>query len=278
MPPSFPPDWASAWGSNNHSPYPFADLKLSANVRMRFRWIPPGRFLMGSPQNEVGRRDWEGPQHWVEFSFGLWLAETPCTQAEWLAIMQENPSRFKGDDACPVEHVSWDDCQSFCQKLNERMPELGARLPTEAEWEYACRADTLTGFNDGSDCTVPEGKDPSLDKLGWYSENSEGKTHPVRHREFKANAWGIHDMHGNVYEWCQDFYGEYSTAEQRDPLGRADGSYRVTRGGCWGLPACYCRSARRERRHSSDDRSYLGFRLAAGPVSQAERAERGKGQ
>jgi len=221
---------------------------------------------MGSPEDEAGRLSDEGPAHWVELSSGLWLAETPCTQAQWVAVSGKNPSRFNEDRACPVEQVSWDDCQEFCQQfcqqLNKRMSGLTVRLPTEAEWEYACRAGMLSAFNDGSNCTEPRGKDPALAKLGWFTENSESKTHPVG--QLAANAWGFRDMHGNIDEWCQDYYGEYISNEQHDPPGHVFGAGRVIRGGCWFDSAGYCRSAYRFWGQSSYRSNFLGFRLAAG--------------
>jgi formylglycine-generating enzyme required for sulfatase activity len=206
----------------------FMDLELDAGVVTHLRWIPPGRFLMGSPDEEVGRDSDEGPQHLVTLSRGFWLAGAPCTQAEWHAVMGTNPSGFKGNDL-PVEQVSWRDCREFCKRIRLRFPGLEPRLPTEAEWEYACRAGTTSAYNDGSACTEPERKDPALDRLGWFNENSGGKTHQVRQKE--ANRWGLYDMHGNVREWCEDWYGDYSADDQVDPTGPASGSARVFRGG-----------------------------------------------
>ncbi len=211
------PPWAS---SLHHDEFGLvATLRLNDTVTTRLRWIPPGTFLMGSPKDENGRYGDEGPQHWVTIRRGFWLGEAPCTQAEWEAVMGENPSHFKdGADPSrtakrPVERVSWEDCERFCGRLNEREPGLGARLPTEGEWEYACRAGTASAYNDGSACTAPEGRDPALMELGWYRENSgqakgEGRTHDVK--GLKPNGWGLYDMHGNVWEWCWDWYGPYA--------------------------------------------------------------------
>jgi formylglycine-generating enzyme required for sulfatase activity len=252
------PPWAQKL---DHDRYGLvATLELAPNVLTRLRWVPPGRYLMGSPSGENGRFDQEGPQHWVELSFGLWLAETPCTQGQWEAVMGSNPSHFTGEEKRPVEQVSWEDCQEFCKALNARCPSLGARLPTEAEWEYACRAGTGSAYNDGSACTQPEGHDPGLEKLAWFGANSEGTTHPVKEKQ--PNAWGLYDLHGNVWECCRDWYGPYAAQEQRDPVGPAEGQDRVFRGGSWSLRARHCRSA--YRRHSPGDRwDDQGFRLAA---------------
>jgi formylglycine-generating enzyme required for sulfatase activity len=238
----------------------FMDLELDAGVVTHLRWIPPGRFLMGSPDDEVGRDNDEGPQHLVTLSHGFWLADAPCMQAEWRVVMGTEPSDFKGSDL-PVEQVRWEECQEFCKRLRSRFPGLEARLPTEAEWEYACRAGTMSAFNDGSACTEPEGKDPALEKLGWFGENISEKTHPVRKKE--ANRWGLYDMHGNVCEWCEDWFGNYDTNDQVDPTGPASGLARVRRGGSWFNLAWDCRSASRIWWLPSARRSILGFRLAS---------------
>jgi formylglycine-generating enzyme required for sulfatase activity len=269
MPPTFPPPWASAWGTDRLFPYPFVELELAPGVVTRLRWIPPGRFLMGSPEDEAGRLEDEGPQHWVTLTEGYWLADAPCTQAEWQAVMGTAPSNPKWLDL-PVEQVSWNECQSFCERMRERFSGLQARLPSEAEWEYACRATTTSAFNDGSPCTQPKGKDPALLKLGWFSENSKGKTHDVR--GFAPNQWGLYDIHGNVWEWCADWSGNYTAADRVDPTGadRVDptgadsGQGRVSRGGSWFSPAWYCRSAFRCGWRPGDRNDHLGFRLASG--------------
>jgi formylglycine-generating enzyme required for sulfatase activity len=247
----------------------FAEVELDDKVVTRLRWIPPGRFLMGSPEDEKGRYDNE-LQHWVTLTKGYWLADAPCTQAEWLAVMGTEPSNFKGPNL-PVEQVSWEECQAFCEKLQLRFPGLQARLPSEAEWEYACRAGTASAFNDGSSCTEPEGKDPTLDKLGWFDQNSGGQTHDVREKK-PPNQWGLHDMHGNVWEWCADGYSEYTADEQVDPTGADTGHGRVLRGGSWGNWARNCRSAGRLGGRPDDRFHYLGFRLASGQSEQVSQA------
>ena len=131
----------------------------------------------------------------VTLTKGYWLADAPCTQAEWEAVIGTTPSNFKEPDR-PVEEVSWEECQQYCEKLRARFPAVPARLPSEAEWEYACRAGTTTAFNDGSACTQPEGNDPAMARLGWFVENSGGEAHPVR--KLAPNQFGLYDMHGNV--------------------------------------------------------------------------------
>jgi formylglycine-generating enzyme required for sulfatase activity len=261
MPRPFPPRWACAWGTDRDSPFPYADVDLGSDVTMRLRWIPAGPFVMGSPESEAGRWETETPQHAVVLTRGFWLGETPCTQAEWKAVMGTTPSRFKGERR-PVEQVNWEDCKEFCRKLGERVAGLSPRLPTEAEWEYACRAGTTSAFNDGSPCTQPKGNDPALAKLGWFDANSGGETHSAG--GLAPNAWGLRDMHGNVWEWCEDWSGDYRAEEQVDPTGASAGQGRVIRGGSWSRPAWCCRSACRDGGRPAGRVGDLGFRLAAG--------------
>jgi len=261
------PSWAKRLEKDKHGLH--AILPLAPGFETRMRWIPPGKFVMGSPEDEKGRWDDEGPQHWVELSRGFWLADAPCTQAEWAAVMG---TEGKAPDH-PVVNVSWDECRQFCAGLQARFPGLEARLPTEAEWEYACRAGTPSAFNDGSRCTEPRGKDPALERLGWFSQNSGGGTHKVRETKDAANNWGLFDMHGNVWEWCSDFWSDkYEPGDQSDPTGPAEGLGRVCRGGSWCRLARYCRSACRVRGRPSVRLVNLGFRLASGQVSQASQA------
>lgn len=250
----------------------FAEIVLGA-ARIEMRWIPPGRFMMGSPVEERGRFDNE-IQHEVTLTRGFWLGATPVTQRQWEAVMGDRPSRFEGAEN-PVEQVNWDATQRFCQKLDEMLGGAGCRLPTEVEWEYACRAGTASAFNNGSECTVPAGEDPALEQLGWYTQNSDETTHPVRQKA--CNAWGLYDMHGNVWEWCSDWYGEYRPEPQTNPCGPRDGEFRVFRGGCWGSDARYCRSAYRDWDLPGIPWYLLGFRLAAGQQPEKKEPERSEG-
>jgi len=223
-------------------------IEIASGVRVAMCWVPAGSFTMGSPASEAGRSNDEG-QVPVRLSHGFWLAKTECAQRTWRAVMGANPSRFQGEDL-PVEQVSWDGCQAFIGKL--RQPGRGWRfdLPTEAQWEYACRAGT-TGPYAGN-----------LDAIGWYSANAGRRTHPVGTKQ--ANAWGLYDMHGNVLEWCRDAYGA-NLPGGADPVG--NGAHPVLRGGAWCKTGARCRSAVREGYSPwllSDD---LGFRLAAVPSS-----------
>ncbi len=226
-----------------------------------FKLIPAGTFTMGSPTDEPDRESDE-TQHEVTLSKGFYIQITEVTQGQWKAVMGSNPSQKSdcGDD-CPVESVSWDDVQGFIEKLNQTEGTDKYRLPTEAEWEYACRAGTTTAFANGDVTeTVWCGYDPNLDQMGWYCGNSDNKTHPVAQKE--PNDWGLYDMHGNVKEWCQDWKGDYPSSPVTDPTGPSSGTYRVFRGGSWGNVAGHCRSAIRGW-HDPDYRDHgLGFRVA----------------
>jgi formylglycine-generating enzyme required for sulfatase activity len=194
-------------------------------AEMRFRWIPPGKFTRGEPVREI------------TISKGFWIAETECTQAQWRAIMKANPdpSNFKGDNL-PVEQVCANDADEFCKEL-ARVTGKPTRLPTEAEWEYACRAGTKTEYHSGI------GED-ALKKVGWYELNSGGKTNPVGQKE--ANAWGLKDMQGNVWEWCRDVYDEkfYADSPATDPICTNNQTIsRVLRGGSWNHFAGHCSAA-----------------------------------
>jgi len=215
-------------------------LDLGGGVMLDLVLIRPGKFLMGSETAAD-----EKPVHEVTISQQFYLGKYEVTQAQWEAVMGSNPSYIKGA-SLPVEQVSWEDCQLFIEKLNGKG--VGTfRLPTEAEWEYACRAGT-TGDYAGD-----------LAELAWYNANSESKTHPVGTK--KPNPWGLYDMHGNVWEWCQDWYGTYSQEKQIDPKGAAGGSDRVFRGGSWYSSAYGCRSASRLWFWPSLRSFSLGFRL-----------------
>jgi formylglycine-generating enzyme required for sulfatase activity len=254
---------------------------------MKLVLIPPGEFMMGSPQEEVDLLlkeatekncdQWykdqlpgEGPQHRVRITKPFYLGVTEVTQEEYQRVVGINPSEFSatgkekdkvvGQDTMrfPVEMVSWDESKVFCEKLTAMSQEQTARrvygLPTEAQWEYACRAGTTTKWFCGGD-------EQRLKEYGWFQESSGGKTHPVG--QLKANAWGLYDMHGNVWEWCQDWYeGDYyAKSPTDDPMGPLRGSGRVDRGGSWNhRPRC-CRSANRYYSGHITRGPDLGFRV-----------------
>jgi formylglycine-generating enzyme required for sulfatase activity len=304
------PTWAVEFGSDPYGLY--ASFEVSP-VRQRMRWIPPGRFMMGSPDGKDYGIRGQYPLHEVIITHGYWMFDTPCTQGLWSALMGKNPSYFSDDDR-PVESVSWEDAVDFAAKLNERMSEsyptdgrslvagwdrLMFRLPTEAEWEYACRAGTTSDTYAGdlelesNDAT----KSGILDSIAWYGGNSGhmydlhkgvemtwlrdlrdeenmGGTRKVGKKN--PNPWGLYDMLGNVWEWCQDWYGEYSVERLVDPFGPSQGTDRVLRGGGWFNPARSLRSACRGRDVPGDRYYYLGFRLLSSAFQVDQATESGK--
>ena len=224
-------------------------VKIVDGIEYAFRWCPPGTFLMGS--SDMERKDLADPAekawaenevpHQVTLTEGFWMLETPVTFAMWKSVMKKLPRIpilgfgrlflriFKHRwDSNPVWRVHWNDCQEFCRNLSSKVG-MRISLPTEAQWEYACRAGT-TGPYAGS-----------LDEMGWYQSNSGGVVHPAAQK--KPNAWGLYDMHGNVWEWCQDWYGSYPLGSVTNPTGPASGSCRALRGGGWDNSAGKCRSA-----------------------------------
>ena len=237
---------------NSHESWKAGDpLELTLyGVKAIFRYCPPGTFLMGSPENEKDRQDDEF-QHEVTLTRGFWLLETPVTQTLWTAVMGTNPSVFRGSRARPIENVSWKECNDFIRKLNnvEVVPDVLFDFPTEAEWEYACRAGTTTRFNCGDEITENDAN------FGRVIDT----TTPVK--SFAPNAWGFYDMHGNVWEWCSDWYGGYPKISTRDPQGPKYGSNRVVRGGAWHYLAWFCRSDARDH-FFAFNRFGCGFRLA----------------
>ena len=238
-------------------------LRVS-DLDMEFVYTPPGTFLMGSPEDEPGRLDRE-KQHEVTLSQGFFLQTTPVTQGQYKTIMGKNPSNFKkiGPDG-PVENVSWKDAQEFIQKLSERDGTLSYRLPTEAEWEHACRAGTTTPFWWGRCLSTDEANYDGNHPLEGCPKGKYRKaTTPVK--MFPPNSWGLHDMHGNVWEWCQDWFGDYPDGPVTDPTGPETGEYRVVRGGSWLSSARNCRSAHRSWRVPEGRNDYLGFRLVRLP-------------
>ena len=198
---------------------------LSNDLGMTFILIPADTFMMGSPATELDRDDDE-IRHEVTLTQDFYMQTTEVTQGQWQAVMDENPSYSQncGLD-CPVEDVAWDDVQEFIARLNAQSTDgYTYRLPTEAEWEYACRAGTETRYYTGN-------SEADLDRAGWYDNNSGDQTHPVGQKE--PNGFGLYDMHGNVWEWCSDWYGTYPTGSVTDPQGPSSGEYRVLRGGSW---------------------------------------------
>ncbi len=240
------------------APYSMAQKKgsnsfTSPTLGAKFVLIPAGTFMMGSPSDELGRDSDETPQHQITISRPYYMQTTEVTQGQWKKVMGNNPSHFSscGDD-CPVEYVSWDDVQGFIKKLNSMEGTDKYRLPTEAQWEYAARAGTTTRFHAGV-------SNDDLSRAGWLKANSGSKTHQVG--QMTSNSWGLYDMHGNVYEWVQDWFHLYSADRLTDPAGPSSGSKRVRRGGSWNSIARYCRSANRDYFGPGQRSGLLGFRL-----------------
>lgn len=220
---------------------------IENSIGMRLAYIPAGEFMMGSEVDEKGRQD-EEYQHTVKLTKAFRIGVTEVTQAQWREVMGNNPSNFKGDDL-PVEKISWNSVTAFCKKVSEKEGKT-YRLPTEAEWEYACRAGASGAF----------GGTGNIDEMGWYEGNSEQKTHPVGTKQ--PNAWGLYDMHGNVSEWCSDYYEpEYPDGEVVDPIGPEKGKYRVVRGGSWGYFSRSARCAARSSAPGSYQLKQTGFRI-----------------
>jgi formylglycine-generating enzyme required for sulfatase activity len=274
------------------SPYLWADKSTSATGRRFYRavameaptnmvFIPPGTFRMGSPTNEVDRYSNEGPQTAVTISRGFWMGKYEVTQGEYLAVIDSNPSFFNGvrdwpnpgtdygtDLSRPVEQVSWIDATNYCGQLTQRERAAGRigtnsvyRLPTEAEWEYACRGWTSTRFSYGDDPGYP-----NLRNYAWYADSGGGTTHPVGQK--LPNPWGLHDMHGNVWEWCQDWADTYPGGIAVDPMGPVTGSSRVIRGDFWSPWHGYamdCRSASRDGLDPDYWSGIMGFRAVLAP-------------
>lgn len=224
-------------------------LVLANGVNLEMVKISAGMFTMGSPIDEAARGI-HATQHEVTISTPFYMGKYEVTQEQYEAVMGANPSHFKGSKK-PVENVTWNDAQDFCRKLSAKTGKI-VRLPTEAEWEYACRAGTTTAFYSGD-------ADADLNNAGWHSGNSSRTTHPVG--EKMANKFGLYDMHGNVWEWCQDWYGGHSARAQIDPVGPASGATRVCRGGSWSIGPWGCRSAIPSNSVPGERSSFTGFRV-----------------
>lgn len=223
---------------------------IENSLGMSFIRVEPGRFMMGSPPYE-GERESNETLHEVTLTQAYYLQTTPVTQAQWHEVMGQNPSDFKGAEL-PVENVSWNDIVTqFLPRLNQR-GEGNYRLPTEAEWEYATRAGSTQAYGQRDDAS-------HLDSHAWYNNNSNFQTQPVKQK--KPNPWGFYDMHGNIWEWCADWYGEYGNEAERDPQGPPSGQGRVMRGGSWFCSAGECRAATRGYMPPETRIRLIGFRL-----------------
>ncbi len=236
-----------------------APIWTEPRTGMTFVLVPPGRFTMGSPAAEPGRET-EEAAHGVTLTRGFYLGRFEVTQAEWRAVMGTSPSRFAGCDRCPVERVTWHDAKAFLLRLGRLVPGERFRLPTEAEWEYACRAGTTTPFQTGASL---DARGANVDGRYPYasgpSSRFRGRTAPVG--RYPPNAWGLFDLHGNVWEWTEDDHCPYAEGPAVDPLGRCGSGLKVIRGGSWAFDVGSARSALRYT-HAPADRGYsLGFRV-----------------
>lgn len=253
-PEPFPPEWACAWGDDRHGLWADAELEIFDTLLVqRMRWIAAGTFLMGSPPGEIGRGRDEGPQHQVTISQGFWLADGACTQTWWQALMGANPSKFhldnRGGPLHPLDRVGWDGIQEFLKKLENYWTSCRATLPTEAEWEYACRAGSRTPFSFGATITPAH-----VNSYGGYpydaGDKGENRTRTVAVKALPPNPWGLYQMHGNVQEWCADRKRDYGADAVVDPglqealaAAPADEDAGVLRGGGWRNSAQAARSA-----------------------------------
>ena len=231
------------------------------NPDIELQWIPAGKFLMGSPTHELQRVPHEGPQHEVNITVGFWMGKTEVTIKQWNQTVPETPRL--GKERIPVTSVSWAEARKFCKALNlkqnPRLPNQEIRLPTEAGWEYACRSGSTNSYSFGSERQ-------NLQSHSWYGKNANGFTHPVG--VLPSNRFGLHDMHGNVREWCNDRYlNKYAEGIQTNPIGPKTGDLRVTRGGSWQLFESYCRSAARKGERPSAQSGDLGLRIVLAPKS-----------
>jgi formylglycine-generating enzyme required for sulfatase activity len=247
------------------------EVDLEGGVNLKLALIPAGDFEMGSPETEKSRFASEGPQHKVRITEAFYMGTTEVTQRQWKAVMGNNPSKFQGDDL-PVADVSWKDCQEFLKKLSTKERKT-YRLPTEAEWEYACRAGSTMPFAFGE--TISAGQ---ANYNGHYvygnGKDGENREEPTPVASFIRNAWGLHDMHGNVWEWCEDWYDEnyYRISPASDPTGPAQGTSRVGRGGSWYLPPSVCRSASRGWITPYVRDHFVGFRVVLSTSSRTPAA------
>jgi len=229
---------------------------ISNSIGMTFRLIPAGTFIMGSPSDELGHESDE-TQYTVTLSEPFYIQTTEVTQGQWKTVMNDYPyTSYSCGHNCPVEYITWNDAQLFLETLSS-MGEGSYTLPTEAQWEYAARAGSNKAFTNGGISNTTT--DSNLDLMAWYSSNSNSTRHAVAQKQ--ANAWGLFDMHGNVWEWCKDWKSNYPVHSAIDPEGPPTATYRVLRGGCWKEIAQYCRSANRGANNPDGSGNHAGLRL-----------------
>lgn len=250
------PGWANAWGRDRFGLY--ADMTI-ADQSQRLRYIEPGTFLMGSPETEPGRDSNEGPLHQVTLTEGYWLADTTCTQALWQAVMGNNPSHFEGDPDLPVDSVSWDNVQVFLRKINgSLLSGCEAALPTEAQWEYACRADTQTAYFFGEELSPKQ--------ANFFG----GVNRTVAVKAYAPNRWGLYQMHGNIWEWCEGSRHQYKATPVENPQDGQDQNFRALRGGSWRERSRQARSAFRDDLRRDDGYRRFGFRFSLRSITPSQ--------
>jgi formylglycine-generating enzyme required for sulfatase activity len=248
------------------APGPASTVLIEPQTRMEFVAIEPGSFVMGSPIREAGRNDDE-TAHRVTMTRRFFVGRREVTQTQWTMVMGQNPSHFKDCSHCPVENVDFYEVASFITHLNAQSTSMRYRLPTEAEWEYVCRAGTQTPFTTGGHITVDQANvDGRFPYAGSAATASYDKTRPAG--SFAPNPWGLYDVHGNVWEWTNDWYGPYDSRADTDPKGPDAGTVRVIRGGSWRFDANSARCALRYTHSPQDKGSSLGFRLVAEPITR----------
>ncbi len=242
----------AAWAKHLRVP-----VERTDSIGQKLVLIPPGEFMMGSPESDTSAYMNEKPQHRVRITKPFYLGAKEVTQGQYEQVMGTNPSRFTGDAQRPVEQVSWHDAVEFCRLLSQKEGRT-YRLPTEAEWEYACRSGSKTRFCFGDD-------ESQLGEYAWFAGNNANTTHPVGQK--RPNPWGLYDMHGNVWEWCADWHAGdyYAQSPLDDPVGPSSGEFRVLRGGSWYDSPYFARSADRLRLTPELRFHYLGFRAARTP-------------
>ena len=236
------------------------ETTLTNSIGQTFQLIPSGTFTMGCPSSELGRTEFER-SHRVTISKSFYMQTTEVTVDQWKSVMGDNPSEMSecGRGDCPVEMVSWEDAQEFIRRLNAKEGTDLYRLPTEAEWEYAARAGSTKAFSNGEITELECWPDPNLVQMAWYCSNSHYSTHPVGQKQ--PNQWGLFDMHGNVRELCQDWFGEQPADTVKDPVGPVSGPGHVIKGGCWHSYAWTCRSSYRYWSEPGERDLFTGVRL-----------------
>ena len=265
-PPGFPYKWCNC-GEDKYGIW--IQIKINqSNTKMR--WMKPGEFVMGSPDDELHRYEHE-TNHEVSLTKGFWISDTTCTQETWENVMKSNPSKNTGPQK-PVDNISFNDCKKFFEKVNELNNKIVFSLPTESQWEYACRAGTQTPFSFGINISPDQvnynGEHPYIGQEKQLNRNQTLET-----KALPANPWGLYEMHGNVWEWCSDWFAQLVSNGVTDPAGPSNGLYKILRGGSAFSGAADCRSAARIRFHPNERYYRNGFRFICVIKEDEKKAE-----